>query len=108
MDSTQTNSKLVYQYIWTETLFSVFEIAPTISNESWEKWAVLITTNTHIANELGASMYLLNGLAGDNYLGLHKIVGDDTYSVQVSIEGKQIKMVPYNSDGANVSFIRLV
>lgn len=102
------NSKLVYQYIWTETLFSVFEIAPTISNENWEKWAVLITINAHIANELGASMYLLNGLAGDNYLGLHKIFGDDTYSVQVSIEGKQVKMVPYNSDGANASFLRLL
>ncbi len=53
-------------------------------------------------------MYLLNGLAGANYLGLHKIIGDNTYSVQVSIEGKQVKMVPYDSNGADASFLRLL
>ncbi len=104
----QINSNLVRQYIWTETLIPISEIAPTLNNQNWEKWAVLITINAHVANSLGASMYLLNGLAGANYLGLHKIIGDNTYSVQVSIEGKQVKMVPYDSNGADASFLRLL
>ena len=102
------NSNIVRRYIWEEALFPIFEIVPTVTTENWEKWAVLITINAHIANDHGASMYLLNGLAGDNYLGLHKIIGDDVYSAQVSVEDKQVKIVTYNSDGANASFIRLL
>ena len=39
----QINSNLVRQYIWTETLIPISEIAPTLNNQNWEKWAVLIT-----------------------------------------------------------------